>query len=127
MNDKRIPIVDAEPKHKKRSTSKGLPRSKHKHQYETVLLSTFFRHKVLNNGTDKVHEYRTPVKVCMICGRTDKTDNNPIYYTKKRVPHSSLCIYEKELSEKALKLPRWYKEDFLDKFAKPYNEEEISE
>ena len=38
MDDKRIPLVKEEPKHKKKSKAKGLARADHKHEYEPVLL-----------------------------------------------------------------------------------------
>ena len=116
MNDKRIPLTDEEPKHKKKSTSKGLPRSKHKHQYETVLLSRFYHHTDINNGADKVSEFRIPTKVCMVCGRIGDTDKDPSYYTYKPHPHPWVT-HTTELSEKALKLPKWYVGDYFGKFA----------
>ena len=117
MNEKRIPLTDEEPKHKKKSTSKGLPRSKHKHQYETVLLSHFYHHTDIHTGKDKTVEARIPTKVCMICGRVSHTDKDQSYYI------DTPCYYpwithRSELSEKALNLPKWYVDDYFDKFAK---------
>lgn len=118
MNDKRIPLTDEEPKHKKKSNHKGLPRSKHKHQYETVLLSRFYHYKDINNGKDKVSESRIPTKVCMICGRIDEADNDPSYYTYKPVnPTHPWVTHTKELSDKALSLTKWYVLDYFGKFA----------
>ena len=117
MNEKRIPLTNEEPKYKKKSDAKGLPRSKHKHQYETVLLSHFFHHSDVHTGKKKVSEYRIPTKVCMICGRVEHIDKDPSYYVEKTCDYP-LISHTKELSEKALGLPKWYVNDFFDKFAK---------
>ena len=57
MNKKRELLITEEPKHKKKSTAKGMPRSNHKHEYKTVLL-----HEIWNG---KEHLYAS--KVCIIC------------------------------------------------------------
>lgn len=44
--------LNEEPKYRKRSTAKGQPRSKHKHIYEVVLLTT--KHE-FNMGEQRVH------------------------------------------------------------------------
>jgi hypothetical protein len=118
MNEKRLPLTNEEPAHKKKSTSKGLPRSKHKHQYETVLLSYYSRFDLLNNGTGEIREERIPTQVCTICGRIGYTDNDPSYYTLTPIEHLPFNIQERVLSEKALALPKWYTDDWFDKFAK---------
>lgn len=99
MNEKRTPLINEEPRHKKRSTAKGLPRSKHKHIYETVLLYRYYHHKSFKDGSDLVTERCTPTKVCAICGRIDYVDTDPSYYSKKQsdLPWVS---YNIELSEK---------------------------
>lgn len=117
MDKRRIPLVNEEPKHKKKSATKGLSRSKHKHQYETVLLSHFSHTTDAKTGTDKVREYCIPTKVCMICGRVDHIDRDPLYYVNQSAIHS-LIGFTTKLSEKALSLPRWYIENNFDKFAK---------
>ena len=53
MDDKRIPLLDEEPKHKKKSKGNGEPRSKHKHVYETVLLHRHYR--FIDHKTGKEH------------------------------------------------------------------------
>ena len=108
MDERRIPILNDEPKHKKKSTAKGLPRSKHKHIYETVLLESDYHHTDFKTGADKIIKIFTPTKVCTICGRIDRVDKDPSYYRDSTV---------KELNEKALNLPRWYVQDYFDKFA----------
>ena len=115
MNEKRIPLTIEEPKYKKKSIATGLPRSKHKHIYETVLLYNHHHYKDLRNGDNKVSTYALPVKVCIICGRISHIDTDLSYYVEKAsnlrwVPHI------RELSDKALALPKWECDNF-DKFA----------
>lgn len=116
MNEKRIPLVDEEPKYKKKSTAKGQPRSKHKHIYETVLLITDYHYTDFKTGKPTISQTTGPTKVCTICGRIDETDNDTSYYIIKPIPNLPFVVYDKELSEKALNLPKW-KRDFFDKFA----------
>ena len=117
MNEKRIPLADEETKHKKKSKSKGQPRSKHKHIYETVLLHRPYHGVDFKTGKERINITVLPTKVCNICGRIDETDCDPSYYINKPVPNLPFYTFEKELSEKALNLPKWYTEDFFDKFA----------
>lgn len=112
MEEKRIPLVNDETKHKKKSTAKGLPRSKHKHQYETVLLSRFTH---INLGVEEIHEHRIPTKVCTICGRIDYTDNS--YYVTVPEYLNNGVVYRTKLSDDALCLPKWYSEGYFAKFA----------
>lgn len=115
MNDKINLVEDDIPAYKKKSKKRGLPRSKHKHIYETVLLYTYWHTTDFKTGRPRVEEFKTPTKVCTICGRVDECDRDSSYYIKKESP-SLWLAYEKELSEKALLLPKW-KRDFFDKFA----------
>lgn len=104
-------INDEIPAHKKKSKKKGLSRANHKHIYETVLL---IRHLHFHHGDS---EYMIPTKVCMICGRIGKTDEDEILWEKS--PDTSIpkwAIWGKELSKKALDLPKWEVEGF-GKFA----------
>ena len=96
-----------EPKYKKKSKAKGQPRSKHKHEYETVLLTT--KHE-FNFGEQRINYSAMPTNVCTICGRIDAVVWDDEYYVGPR------NRYPRELSEKALSLPKWHC-DFLDKFA----------
>lgn len=118
MNKRRTPILIEEPKHKKKSTAKGLPRSKHKHIYETVLLESDYHLTDFKTGADKIIKSFTPTKVCTICGRINKVDKDPSYYrdsTKGAILPWFTGV--KELNEKALNLPRWYTEEYFSKFA----------
>jgi hypothetical protein len=117
MNEKRIPLLNDEPKHKKKAVSNGLPRSKHKHIYETVLLTKDYHSKDFRTGRPTVTTTTDPYKVCTICGRIAGLDDNPKYYIKKGIPGLPIKVYDKELSEEALKLPKWHADDFWDKFA----------
>lgn len=117
MNEKREPLLDGEPKYKKRSTAKGQPRSKHKHIYETVLLTKYYHTIDFKTGRPKTTQIVHPTKVCVICGRIDRIDDDPSLYIKIPVTNIPFCTFKSELSEKALSLTRWYAIDFWDKFA----------
>lgn len=119
MDKRLITLYDEETKYKKKSKAKGLPRSKHKHVYQTVLLKSYHTYPDFKTGKTKVSFTELPTKVCSICGRVDYVDTDPSFYVKKELnDHLSYRIYSKELSEKALALPKYYIDDFLDKFAK---------
>ena len=94
-----------------------MPRSKHKHEYETVLLSRYYRFPDLDTGLEMVYEQRRPTKVCTICGRIDYMDDDPSYYEIIQSTLNPPFIYEKVLTEKALNLPKWHVEDRYGKFA----------
>lgn len=117
MNDKRTLLLDEEPKHKKKSTHKGQPRSKHKHIYETVLLHQPYHGVDFKTGKERITVYIRPTKVCTVCGRIDDVDDNPSYYIESDIPKLPFFGYKKELSEEALRLPKWTTKDFFDKFA----------
>ena len=122
MNDKRVPLIIDETKHKKKSKGKGLPRSKHKHIYEPVLLTRKYHHTQYPTGNHKVSLCSSVAEVCTICGRIGKNILDESYY--EHIPNYlfPFRITRESLSEKAKKLPKWYAEDFWDKFA--YKEEE---
>ena len=116
------------PAYKKKAKNTGLPRSKHKHVYETVLLTSDYHHTDLRTGAPKVTHNFTPTKVCTICGRVDSRDNDTEYYIIREVPTSlPFVFHSKELSEKAFKLPKWYLADFWDKFAVQISEDEFKD
>ena len=117
MNDKTILIDDEIPAYKKKSTHKGQPRSKHKHIYETVLLRQPYHGVDFKTGKERITVYIRPTKVCTICGRIDDVDDNPLYYVQTPCSNVPFVAHEKELSEEALRLPKWTTEDFFDKFA----------
>lgn len=110
-------IQEEEMRHRKKSKAKGLPRADHKHLYETVLLTKKYHGTDFKTGKPRITETSTPTKVCSICGRIDCLDKNPKYYIRKPVAGLPFNVYEDELSEAALKLPKWLAEDFWDKFA----------
>lgn len=113
-----VPIAPEKTKHKKKSQSKGQPRSKHKHEYETVLLTKYYHHNDFKTGAPKTTKTETPTKVCTVCGRIDYLDKDPKYYLRKPIMGLPIAGLKDELSEEALKLPRWYCDDYFDKFAK---------
>ena len=113
MGDKTNLFDDEIPAYKKKSKKKGQPRADHKHTYETVLLTRYYH---FNLGEPRTSESKQPTKVCTICGRIDYVDNDPSYYVKNRVSGIPFLAYEKDLSEKALSLPKWHVDGF-DKFA----------
>lgn len=118
MVERREPLITDVTKHKKKSASKGQPRSKHKHIYETVLLAREYHTTDFKTGKPKVCEESFPTKVCAICGRIDDIDWDESYYIKKlESPGIPGICYPRELSEKAFKLPKWYTADFFAKFA----------
>ncbi len=124
MNDKVNLTEDEAPAYKKKSKKKGLPRSKHKHIYETVLLISSYHYNNFKTGRPEVSQTMLPTKVCTVCGRVDETDDDSSYYVKIPVPNIPF-ITHRELSEKALGLPKWEK-DFFDKFAIKMEEEDGS-
>lgn len=107
------------PKYKKKSKRKGQPRSKHKHQYKTVLLHSINHY----DWSSKPIEYLTPTKVCQICGRISDRDNDESLYIKEKLSIPGLKdVCKTKLSTKALKLPKWHREDW-NKFAVPMSKE----
>lgn len=123
MDEKREPLVDEEVKHKKKSKFKGQPRSKHKHIYETVLLTKNYHSRDFKTGKPEIHKNTLPTRVCTVCGRIGYHDDNESYYIKKPIVDLPFHAYEKVLSEEALSLPKWHTEDYWDKFAIKTEEE----
>ena len=117
MHEKREPLLDEELKHKKKSTAKGQPRSKHKHVYETVLLTKYYHTTDFKTGKPKTTQSILPTKVCTICGRIDDVDKDQSFYINKPIVDLPFYAFEKVLSDKAFNLPKWYAKDFWDKFA----------
>ena len=110
-------------KYKKRSTAKGLPRSKHKHKYETVLLKTPYTLPDIKTGKTKIHIKNMPTRVCTICGRVEYVDRSPCFYQKTELAHLPFPVYSHDLSEAAWALPKWQVVDSREKFATPVEEE----
>lgn len=99
------------PAYKKKSKKKGLPRADHKHIYETVLLT---RHLHYDFGDSKRVQ---PTKVCTICGRISKVDwDDSFWEAHTDSSIGTWRLWMRDLSEKALKLPKWHVDDW-GKFA----------
>lgn len=111
------------PKYKKKSTAKGQPRSKHKHEYITVLLRIPFEHPDIKTGRMLTNYSYGPTKVCSICGRIDEAVLDPIYFNKEEHKGKLFNYFTKNLSGAALALPKYEVFDFMDKFAVPMEEE----
>lgn len=109
-------IDDEVGKYRKKSTAKGQPRSKHKHIYETVLLTKYYEGHNFKTGKPQTTEYIDSTRVCVICGRIDRIDRDSSYYTETACRGIPYISHTNELSDKALKLPRWFA-GFFDKFA----------
>lgn len=116
MNDKNICYEEKDTKHKKKSKSKGMKRSDHKHQYEDALMSSDYHHIDFKTGRPLVDQYQYVCRVCTTCGYVgDIPKDRSKYYD--RVPIENLkSVYKEVLNEKAMKLPKWRK-DLWDKFA----------
>jgi hypothetical protein len=115
MDEKRKPLVEEETKYKKKSKNKGLPRSKHKHTYETVLLYRYSHFINVITGKEDVSESVVPTKICSICNRIDDVDLS--YYRYETVNDFMFVFKKRELKEKAFDLPKYYVNDYFDKFA----------
>lgn len=114
-------VDDEVGKYKKKSKAKGQPRAKHKHEYQTVLLTKYYEGKDFTTGKPKTTEYVYPTKVCVICGRIDDINQDPTYYTETLCQGIPFIAHKKELSNEALKLPKWFA-GFFDKFASKVEE-----
>ena len=123
MNEKRIPITEEIPKHKKKSNKKGLKRSDHKHIYETVLLHSRHTFKDWTTGKDRISESIYPTKVCSICGKIGYIDDDSSYYKTPTTNDKPAIYKKKELSDKAFELPKWEVNNFLEKFATKMNDD----
>jgi hypothetical protein len=114
MSNKIDLIDDDIPAYRKKSKKKGQPRADHKHTYETVLLTRYYHVKF--DGS--VSEQKYPTKVCTICGRIAEIDKDESLYEIHPDPDvKHWMVWRKDLSEKALSLPKWYANDYFDKFA----------
>lgn len=111
-------------KYKKRSTAKGQSRSKHKHIYETVLLITPYKVPDIHTGKQIENEHKYPTKLCTICGRVDEIDSDDKWYRKEEHKHLKWRYFTKELSDAALELPLWFRNNGLDKFAIPMEDKD---
>ena len=105
-------IDDEIPAYKKKSKKKGQSRADHKHTYETVLLIRYYH---FNLDKPCVSEHKQPTKVCTICGRIDYADYDASLYDVHPDTNIKWAVV-KDLSEKALSLPKW-RVDGFDKVA----------
>ena len=117
-------IDDEVGKYRKKSTAKGQPRSKHKHIYETVLLITPYEVPDIHTGKQIKKRRYDPTKVCTVCGRVDEIDWDEKWYNKIEHKHLKWTYFTKELSDAAIRLPVWYRNDYSDKFAKPMEDKD---
>ena len=108
------PLLSDETKHKKKSQAKGQPRSKHKHEYKTVLLHSFSPKAGSNS---ELIEILSATKVCSICGRIAENDFDQ-YEETKHIPNSRTFSH---FIEKRIKNPEsledWYAYGYMPKFA----------
>ena len=117
MNEKTFFPEEPEVRYRKKSKAKGQPRADHKHLYETVLLTRRYHGTDYKTGRERTTEYQLPTRVCTICGRIEYIDRDPKYYVYKPIVDLPVRAYSNELSEEALKLPKWLAEDYFCKFA----------
>lgn len=116
MNEKRTPIENDSPKHRKKSKKKGQPRADHKHEYKTVLLLNEY---VSQYFPDKPTLTKRPMKVCMICGRVGEMDMKQYDLTElQRIP---FLLHQRVIRDEE-SLEKWYVDDYFDKFAKKMEE-----
>ena len=112
MKEKRIPLEEDVPKHKKKSKKSGLPRADHKHEYKTVLL---IREWVNPYNTSNKSTVKTPTRVCMVCGRIGHIDHS--MYDQVEISNVLYRISEYTIKDENT-LEKWYVDDYFDKFAK---------
>lgn len=107
-----LPLLSDETKHKKKSQAKGQPRSKHKHEYKTVLLHCLVPNF---NNLSKFHEILSATKVCSICGRISENDPNQ-YVDSTEENKTSYYISERKIKNPEL-LESWYAYGYIPKTA----------
>ena len=86
-----------------------------------MLLTKYYEGKDFTTGKPKITKYIYPTKVCVICGRINEIDQAPAYYIETICREVPFIAHKKELSSKALELPKWFA-DFFDKFASKVEE-----
>jgi hypothetical protein len=107
MDERRKPFETEVPKHKKKSKKKGQPRADHKHEYETVVLHSWWHNPFKN----EMNEHTEVCEICTICGRIGTYITGRFFQTE-------------ELEYDITNLNHWCINDyFKDKFAKPLTEE----
>lgn len=107
MNEKRIPLENDEPKHKKKAQKKSVARSDHKHIYKTVLLHRLYDDP-FHAGSKRDHQ--SAAKVCEICGRVGDRDEDAYEKIRGKIGFSF------EIKDPD-SLEQWYVENYCEKFA----------
>lgn len=111
MNEKRTPILEEEPKHKKKSKASGRKRADHKHEYKTVLLIHYYDSPI----TGKRHEYPSATKICTVCGRVGYIDETQ-YELVRAGGTVSKPYFERKIKNPD-SLEKWICEDLFSKRA----------
>lgn len=106
MDGKRKPVENEIPKYKKKSKKKGQPRADHKHEYQEVVLHSWWNNPFKPGVTNESTEV---CKVCTICGRIGD------YITGRFV---GLDNYNYDITN----MEHWCVDDYFDKFAKKMEE-----
>lgn len=110
-SQKDIPIAPEEAKYKKKSDSRGQPRSKHKHQYETALVHYKYSLTKPHDPNPWKVDYYSATKVCTICGRLSG-ESDPAYYENEKCVNTFGSYYFKaKLTPEAYNLERWIVDD----------------
>lgn len=107
------PLLSDETKHKKKSQAKGQPRSKHKHEYKTVLLHCLVPNF---NNSSEFHEILSATKVCSICGRISENDFNQ-YEDVKIISDNRPFSYIEKRIKNPESLENWYAYGYVPKKA----------
>ena len=107
MDEKRQPIENEVPKHKKKSKKKGQPRADHKHEYKNVVLHSWWVNPYKNG---EKHEHTHIYKVCTICGRVGECVAGMFY----AIDPDKYDVTSME---------HWMVDDCFDKFAKKMEEQ----
>lgn len=114
MDAKRVPLMEDEPKYKKKSKKKGQHRANHKHEYKTVLLHSYYDNPFKREKMERL----SAQKVCTKCGRIGDIDINQ--YVRVRLEHPTLELYGRQIKDKET-LEDWYCDNPLDKIARRRN------
>ncbi len=111
-SQREIPAAPEEVRYKKKSRKSGLSRSKHKHEYKTVLLHHKYSHSKPHEQDPLLIDYLSATKVCQICGRIGNED--PDFY-KAGVCGSWLT--SSTLIPEAFELDKWHVDECMGTFA----------
>ena len=116
-SQKEIPLAPEETKYKKKSNAKGLSRSKHKHEYKTVLL----HHEYSLTKPHDPNPWRVckdeATQVCTICGRIGDCDNT-FYEKTEGGKVGKFSFLKTELIKEAYDLEKWETTECGEKYAR---------